>query len=38
MSFKKISKNQPNFFKFSEENLNKAKKIIEKYPSGKKII
>ena len=35
MSIKKISKNQPTFFKFSEENLYKSKKIIEKYPKGK---
>ena len=35
MSIKKISKEQPEFFKFSEENLNKAKKIISKYPAEK---
>tara|TARA_B100000953_G_scaffold58900_1_gene46626 strand:- start:1535 stop:2143 length:609 start_codon:yes stop_codon:yes gene_type:complete len=35
MSIKKISKEQPEFFKFSEENLNKAKKIISKYPTEK---
>ena len=35
MSIKKISKEQPEFFKFSEENLNKAKKIINKYPTEK---
>ena len=35
MSIKKISKEQPEFFKFSDENLNKAKKIIEKYPQRK---
>ena len=35
MSIKKISKEQPEFFKFSEENLNKAKKIIKNYPEGK---
>ena len=35
MSIKKVATNQPNFFKFSEENLNKAKKIIKKYPEKK---
>ena len=35
MSIKKISKEQPEFFKFSEENLTKAKKIISKYPTEK---
>ena len=35
MSLKKISKEQPEFFKFSEENLLKVKKIIEKYPKNK---
>ena len=35
MSIKKISKEQPEFFKFSDENLSKAKKIINKYPAGK---
>ena len=35
MSIKKISKEQPEFFKFSDENLSKAKKIINKYPVGK---
>ena len=35
MSIKKISKEQPEFFKFSEENLNKSKKIISKYPTEK---
>ena len=35
MSIKKISKEQPEFFKFSEENLSKAKKIINKYPAKK---
>ena len=32
---KKISKEQPDIFKFSDENLNKSKKIIEKYPKDK---
>ena len=35
MSVKKVSTNQPDFFQFSEENLNKAKKIIKKYPEKK---
>ena len=35
MSMKKISKEQPEFFKFSDENLTKAKKIIRKYPAEK---
>jgi NADH-quinone oxidoreductase subunit E len=35
MSIKKISNNQPKFFIFSDENLNKAKKIIENYPEKK---
>ena len=35
MSLIKISKEQPEFFKYSEENLNKAKKIINKYPTEK---
>ncbi len=35
MSIKKISKNQPNEFEFTEINLNLANKIILKYPSGK---
>ena len=32
MSLKKVATNQPEFFKFSDENLNKAKKIIKIYP------
>ena len=36
MSLKKVSKEQPDQFKFSDENLNLAKKIILNYPSGKK--
>ncbi len=36
MSIKKISKNQPNFFQFSDENLNKLKEIVKKYPEEKK--
>ena len=36
MSLKKVSKEQPDQFEFSDENLNLAKKIILNYPSGKK--
>jgi len=35
MSVKKIATNQPEFFQFSDENLNKATKIIKKYPEEK---
>ena len=35
MSLKKISKEQPKHFEFNAENLNKAEKIIKKYPEGK---
>tara|TARA_B100000700_G_scaffold272658_1_gene316423 strand:- start:254 stop:862 length:609 start_codon:yes stop_codon:yes gene_type:complete len=35
MSLKKISKNQPDSFKFTEENFNLASKIILKYPTEK---
>ena len=35
MSVKKVATNQPDFFQFSEENLDKAKKIIKKYPEKK---
>ena len=35
MSIKKISKEQPDTFGFSGENLLEAKKIIKKYPEGK---
>ena len=35
MSIKKISKEQPDKFEFTSENLEKAKKIIKKYPNGK---
>jgi len=35
MSLKKVTTNQPEFFKFSDENLNKAKKIIKIYPEEK---
>ena len=36
MSLKKISKEQPDKFEFSDENLNLAKKIVLNYPTGKK--
>ena len=35
MSIKKVAKNQPELFKFSDENLYKAKEIIKKYPKEK---
>ena len=35
MSLKKISKDQPDNFEFSEKNLEISKKIIHKYPKGK---
>ena len=35
MSVKKVTTNQPEFFQFSDENLNKAKKIMKKYPEKK---
>ena len=36
MSIKKVSKEQPDKFKFNEENLNLANKIVLNYPPGKK--
>ena len=36
MSLKKVSKDQPDKFEFTEENLNLANKVILKYPLGKK--
>ena len=36
MSLKKVSKEQPDKFIFSDENLNLAKKIVLNYPTGKK--
>ena len=36
MSFKKISKDQPDNFKFNEKNLIAAEKIISNYPKDKK--
>tara|TARA_Y100000590_G_scaffold304935_1_gene343879 strand:+ start:1333 stop:1941 length:609 start_codon:yes stop_codon:yes gene_type:complete len=35
MSIKKISKNQPETFKFTEKNFELAKKILQNYPKGK---
>ena len=35
MSLKKISKEQPDKFEFTSENLEKVKKLIKKYPEGK---
>ena len=35
MSLKKVSKDQPDKFKFNEKNLNAAEKIISNYPKGK---
>ena len=35
MSIKKISKDQPDSFAFSESNLKLSKKIISNYPPGK---
>ena len=35
MSIKKISKEQPNKFEFTVDNLEKVKKIIKRYPDGK---
>ena len=36
MSIKKISKEQPDKFEFTLDNIEKVKKIISKYPDGKK--
>ena len=35
MSIKKISKEQPDKFEFTLDNLEKTKKVIKKYPDGK---
>ena len=35
MTLRKISKEQPDNFEFSPENLEEAKKIMKKYPDGK---
>ena len=36
MTIKKISKTQPEFFSFNEDNLKKAEQEIQKYPKDKK--
>ena len=36
MSLKKISKTQPEFFEFTQENLQKAENEIKKYPKERK--
>jgi NADH:ubiquinone oxidoreductase subunit E len=36
MSLKKVSKTQPELFKFSADNLQKANKEIKKYPKNRK--
>jgi len=36
MSIKKISKTQPSYFEFSDENLIEAKNEIKKYPKNRK--
>ena len=35
MTLRKISKDQPEKFEFTNENLSEAKNIIKKYPSGR---
>ena len=35
MNIKKISKEQPDKFEFTLDNLEKVKKVIKKYPNGK---
>ena len=35
MSIKKISQEQPDKFEFTLDNLEKARKVIKKYPNGK---
>lgn len=35
MSSRALKKNQPKSFKFTEENLKKAKSVISKYPKGR---
>ena len=36
MSLKKVHHNQPNDFKFTEENQNKMSEILKKYPDENK--
>ena len=35
MTLRKISKEQPENFEFTKENLDEANKIVAKYPKGK---
>ena len=35
MTLRRISKEQPENFEFTKENLDEANKIIAKYPNGK---
>ena len=35
MTLRKISKNQPENFEFTEKSLNEANNIIKKYPAGR---
>ena len=35
MSIKKVSKEQPDSFEFSDKNMEAANKIISNYPNGK---
>ena len=35
MTLRKISKEQPENFEFTQESLDEANKIIKKYPEGK---
>ena len=36
MSLKKVHDDQPNDFKFSDENLKKAEEILKRYPEKNK--
>ena len=36
MSLKKVHDQQPEFFEFTEENIDAAKKILKKYPENRK--
>ena len=38
MSLKKVHNNQPNEFKFTDENLKFVEKILTKYPEKKKAL
>jgi NADH:ubiquinone oxidoreductase subunit E len=35
MTLRKISKEQPEKFEFTQENLDEANRIIKKYPKGR---